>query len=92
MLYDYTGLLYELSLILVHDLMLVLKLLCEQHSFLSDKLHTSLLHLLIFILSGRNGKSLCKSCKFVGHLTYTSIIYPLSLSSSEFFYKVFIKF
>ena len=30
---DYTGLLYELSLILVHDLMLVLTNLYEQHSY-----------------------------------------------------------
>ena len=33
MLLDYTGLLYELSLILVHDLMLVLMILYEQHSY-----------------------------------------------------------
>ena len=64
MLSDKIGLLYEPFLILVHDLRLVLMILCEQHSFLSYKLHTSFLHLPIFILSGMNGKSLYKPCKF----------------------------
>ena len=35
-----------------------LKLLCEQHSFLSYRLGTSLLDLLILILFGKNGKLL----------------------------------
>ena len=82
MLFDQTGLLYEISLILVHDLMLVLRLLCEKHSSLSYKLQTSLLHLLIFILSGKNGKSLCIPCKSLRCSTSTSNICPLSLSSS----------
>ena len=34
MLLDKTELLCELSLILVHDLVLVLMILCEQHSYL----------------------------------------------------------
>ena len=33
------------------------------------------MHLLIFILSGKNGKSLCKSCKSLGYLISTSRIY-----------------
>ena len=33
MLLDYIGLLYEPSLILAHDLRLVLMILCEQDSF-----------------------------------------------------------
>ena len=41
------------------------------------KFHTTVLHLSIFILLGKNGKSLCKSCNFFGHLTSTSRIYPL---------------
>ena len=83
MLLDKIGLLYEPSLILVYDLRLVLMILCEQHSlFLSYKLHTGFLLLPIFILSGKNGKSSCKPCKFLGYLTSTSRIYPLSLSSS----------
>ena len=56
MLFDQTGLLYELFKILVHDLMLALMILYEQHNVLLYKLHTSLLHLLIFIFSGKNGK------------------------------------
>ena len=39
----------------------------------------------MFILPGKNGKSLWKSCKFLGHSTSTSKIYPLSLSSSKSF-------
>ena len=34
MLLDYIGLLYELSSILAHDLMLVLMILYEQYSFI----------------------------------------------------------
>ena len=60
----------------------VLKILYEQQSSISYRLHTNLSHLLIFILSGKNGKSLCKSCKSLEYSTSTSRIYPLSLSSS----------
>ena len=62
--------------------MLALGSLCGQHTFLSYRLHTSLLHLLIFILSGKNGRSLCKSPKYLGYSTSTSRIYPSSLFSS----------
>ena len=41
---------------------------------LLSKLHTSFLHLSIFILFGKNGKSLCISCNFLGYLTSTSRI------------------
>ena len=64
--------------------MLALKILCEQHSFLLYRLHTNLLLLLIFIFPGKNGKSLCKSCKFLGYLLSTSGVYLVSLSSYVF--------
>ena len=64
MLLDENQLLCELFIVLNRDLMPVLKLLCEQHGFLSYRLHISLLHLLTFILSDKNGKLLCKSCNF----------------------------
>ena len=35
----------------------VLKFLCVQHTFLLYRLHTSLWHFLIFILSGKDGRS-----------------------------------
>ena len=71
MLLDKKQLLYEPFLVLDHTLMLLLKFLCEQHSFfLSYRLYRSLLHLLIFILFGKNGKSLCKSCNSLGYLGY----------------------
>ena len=57
-------------------------ILYGQHIFLLSKLHTSFLHLSVFILFGKNGKSLCKSCNLLGYLTSTSRIYPLSLFSS----------
>ena len=53
-----------------------------QRIFLLRKLHTSFLHLSIFILLGKNDKSLCKSYNLLGYLTSTSRIYPLSLCSS----------
>ena len=56
MLLDETGLPYEFSLKSVHGIMLVLMILYEQQLFLSYKLLTSLLHLLIFILSSKNSK------------------------------------
>ena len=43
--------------------------LYDLYFFLLRKLHTSFLHLSIFILFGKNGKSLCKSCNFLGYLT-----------------------
>ena len=92
MLFDKTGLLYEPFLILVHDLRLVLMILCEQHSFLSYKLHASFLHLPILILSHKNGKSSCKPCKILGYLTSTSRIYPFLLSSSYFFMNSLVNF
>ena len=39
------------------------------------------LHLSIFIPLGKNGKSLCELCNFLGYLTSTSRIYPLLLFS-----------
>ena len=49
------------------------------------KLHASVWHLLIFILSGKNGKSQCKIYKF---LELSALrINPSSLSSSYFFMK-----
>ena len=93
MLFDYNELLHVLFLISVHDSMLVLELLYEQSIiFLSYKLHASLLHFLISILSHKNGKLLCKLCKSLVHSTSTSGIYPLLLSSSYFFYELVIKF
>ena len=48
-------------------------ILCEQHIF---SYYTNCIqafsHLSVFILSGENGKSLCKSCNFLGYLTATS--------------------
>ena len=83
MLLDYIGLLYEPFLILTHELRLILMILSERHSFLyQTNYYTSLTHLLIFILSGKNGKSLCKSCNFLGYLTSISRTYPLSLFTS----------
>ena len=39
--------------------------LCVRHIFiLLSELQTSFLHLSIFILFGKNGKSLCRSCNF----------------------------
>ena len=60
--------------------------LCVQHIFfLSYRLQTNFLHLFISILSGKNGKSLCKSCNFLGYLTSTSRIYPFLSFSLWFF-------
>ena len=58
--------------------------------FLSYKLHISFLHLLTSILSGKNGKSLCRVCNSFGYSTSASMKYPetsTSLSSSKFFIK-----
>ena len=52
-----------------------------RHIFLLCKLQTNFLHLPIFILFGKNGKSLCESCNFLGYLTSTSRIYPFLLFS-----------
>ena len=60
-------------------------------AFLSYRLHTSLSYWLIFILSGKNGKSLCKSCKSLGYSTSAWRIWPLSLSYNSF-YELFIEF
>ena len=57
--------------------MLVLMILYAERIFLLSKLYTSFLHLSIFILFGKNGKSLCKSSNFLGYLTSTSRMYPL---------------
>ena len=50
------------------------------YSFLSYRLHASLLHLLVFILSDKNDKSLCKLCKYLVYSTSASRKYPLLLS------------
>ena len=47
---------------------------------LSDILHVGLLHLLIFIISDKNGKSLYQSCKSLRYSISTWRTYPLSLS------------
>ena len=84
MLLDETELFYVHFLTLIYGLMLVLELLCEHHSYLFFVIYItkSLLHLLIFILSDKNGKSLCKLCKPLRYSTSTSKIYPLLLSPS----------
>ena len=85
-LLDQIKLFYVLLLILIRDLMLALKLLCVLHNFfLSCTLQASLVDLLIFILSGKNGKSLCNIRICFGYSTSTSKIYPISLFSSYFF-------
>ena len=83
MLLDLFQLIYEPFSILIRDLVLVLMTLYVRRIFfLLRKLHTSFLHLPIFILLGKNGKSLCKSCNLLEYLMSTSRIYPLSLFSS----------
>ena len=65
--------------------MLVLKLLYEQHIFLCLLYYKIIfLHLLIFFLFGKNGKSLWRSNNFLGYSTSTSEIYPLWLFSMLF--------
>ena len=64
MLLDSIGLLYEPSLILAHEIYITPGMYVNNIVFLSYKLHTSFLDLPIFILSDKNGKSLCKPCKF----------------------------
>ena len=96
-LLDQIKLFYVLLLILICDLMLAIKLLCVLHNFfLFCAVQTSLVELLIFILLGKNDKSLCNiqlcfgystsTSKLFGHPTSTSKIYPTSLLSSYFFY------
>ena len=43
---------------------------------LSYRLQTNFLHLFISILSGKNGKSVCKPSNILGYLISTSRIYP----------------
>ena len=68
--------------------------LCVQHVFSCHiRLQTNFLHLFISILSGKNGKSLCKSCNYLGYLTFTSRIYPFlsfSLLFKFFIYYVLV--
>ena len=59
MLLDQIELFYVFVLILIHDLMLALNLLCPTKNFLCCTLQISLVDLLIFILPGKNGKFLC---------------------------------
>ena len=53
MLLDKTGLLCEPSLILVHDLRLVLMILCEQHSFFIIQIAYKLLAFTNFLSFGK---------------------------------------
>ena len=63
MLLDKKQLFYEHFLVLDHALMLVLVILHEQHSFFYDTdCIQACCTYLISIFSGKNGKSLCKSC------------------------------
>ena len=57
------------------------------YSVLSCKLVTSFSTFSIFILSGKNGKSLSSSCSFSGYWTSTSRKYPSSFSSLYYFMK-----
>ena len=59
--------------------------MCTTYFFLSYRLQTNFLLLFISSLSGKNGKSLCKSCNFLGYLTSTSRIYPFLSFSLELF-------
>ena len=60
-------------------------LICPAYFPLSCKLYASLQHFSACMLSSKNGKPLCKSCRCLGYLTSTSSIYPLSLSSLQHF-------
>ena len=84
----FDELFYALFLVLIHDLVLVLKFLCVQHIyfyFLLYRLHTSLLRFLIFILSGKNGKSLGESYRLFGYSISVSSMYPILLPPSCYF-------
>ena len=73
MLLDIMQLLYALFEKLINALMLIyLSPYVDNIVSLSYRVQTNLLHLLIFILSGKNGRSLCKSCKCLGYSTSTS--------------------
>ena len=52
---------------LIHDLVLPLNFLCVTYSVLSCKLVTAFFTFPIFIVSGKNGKSLWNSCIFILH-------------------------
>ena len=79
---DRKQLLYELFLVLDHALMLVLVILCGQHSSFIVQIAYKLVDLLILILSDKNGKSLCNLCNSFGYSISTSKKYPISPSSS----------
>ena len=76
--------------ILIRSLRLVLMILCVKRIFfLLCRLHTSFLHLSIFILSGKNGKSLCKSFRVI-NVYFKNI--PFITIFIIIFYKFFIYF
>ena len=50
--------------------------------FVVIHMHASFSRFSIFILLGKNNKSLCSLCSFLGFLTRTSSMYLLSISSS----------
>lgn len=58
-LFDWTWLLYELSIVLIYDWVLVLKFL-YMHIFLPIKFNARFSIFSIFILSSENGKSHCE--------------------------------
>ena len=81
--------------ILTDELMLILAILCEQHSFFIMQIACKLIT--IFILADNNGKSLRKSYKSLGYSKSTSRIYPLlyihiSFTLSWFFKKPSLNF
>ena len=62
--------------------MLALKFLCTQHiNFVLYKLPTSLMLFFNFVLSGKNGKSLCSVCNCLGYLasTFKKSLYHLDV-------------
>ena len=72
----------------IHNSIPSLKFLCVQHNFSQlYKSTTRFLHSFVFISSYKNGESLCDPCVCLGYLTSTSIVYPMSLSSSSYFTK-----
>ena len=58
MLFDSVELLCVVFLVLIHDLVFALKLICEQHNFSCHERFKQTLHFVIIFLSGKNGKSL----------------------------------
>ena len=82
---------FVLFLVLIHNFMFVLKFTCAQHScFYHRDCIQACFIFLIFILPGRNGRSLCKSYRFLEYSTSTSRMYLISYVIT--FYEFFIEF